>query len=119
VVSSVLRGSAAWRAGIDPGDEIVGIAGQRLAPAGGSTNGSMEGASVDAALRGRSAGDEVDVLVARDGRMLLLRAKLDPPRLDRVKIVPLPDAPFDARKAFQAWTGRPYAAWEKASRSAP
>jgi predicted metalloprotease with PDZ domain len=103
VVAHVLRDSAAQKAGIDPGDEIVGVAGQRL-----------EGTSVDGALRGKAAGDEVEVLLARDGKLLTRVAKLDPPRLERVKLVAQPDATPDARASFEAWIGRAHPAWEKA-----
>ena len=77
VVATVTRGAAAWRAGIDPGDEVIAIAGARL-----------EGAAVEATLRGHAPGAEVDVLLARDGRALSVRATLDGQRQDRVKLVP-------------------------------
>ena len=57
---SVTRESAAAsRAGIDAGDELIGVGGARV-----------EGANVEATLRGRAAGDTVEVLVSRDGRIL-------------------------------------------------
>ena len=59
IVASVTRGSAAARAGIDAGDELLGVGGARV-----------EGGNVEATLRGRAQGDAVDVLVARDGRIL-------------------------------------------------
>jgi predicted metalloprotease with PDZ domain len=101
VAAAVTRDSAAARAGIDPGDEIVGVGGLRV-----------EGASVEPTLRGRAPGDAVEVVVARDGRLLTKRAILDPPRLDRVKIVPKRDAPAAARAAFESWLGRQPVVWE-------
>jgi predicted metalloprotease with PDZ domain len=102
VVASVPRDSAAARAGIDPGDELLGIGGLRV-----------DGANVDAALRARSAGEAVDVLVARDGRLLTRRATLDPARPERLKIVARRDASPAARAALEAWLGRPHPAWEE------
>jgi predicted metalloprotease with PDZ domain len=102
VVASVARDSAAWRAGLDPGDEIVGLGGQRV-----------DGGTLDPVLRGRAAGDSVDVVIARDGALLTRSITLDPARLDRVKLYPFPDAATPAREAFKAWLGRLHPGWEK------
>jgi predicted metalloprotease with PDZ domain len=103
-VASVTRDSAAARAGIDPGDELLGVGGARV-----------EAVGVEATLRGRAAGDVIDVVVARDGRLQTRRVTLDPPRPDRVKIVAKKDASDAERAAFQAWLGRPHPAWEAAA----
>jgi predicted metalloprotease with PDZ domain len=102
VVASVTRSSAAQHAGLDPGDEVLGIGGARV-----------ENGNIEAALRGRSGGETVDVVVGRDGKMLTRQATLDPPRADRVTLVAKPDAPESARAAFRAWIGRPHPAWEE------
>lgn len=102
VAASVTRDSAAARAGIDPGDEIIGIGGARI-----------EGTSVESGLRGRAPGDAVDVLLARDGRLVTRRVTLDPPRPDKVKIVARRDALPAAREAFEAWLGQPHPAWDQ------
>jgi predicted metalloprotease with PDZ domain len=102
IVAAVVRESAAWRAGVDPGDEIVGVAGARV-----------EGIAVEAVLRGRVAGDVVELLLARDGRLLTKQATLDPQRHDRVKIVAQRDAPPAARDAFVAWLGALHPTWAK------
>ncbi len=99
-VSSVTRGSTAWRAGIDPGDELLALDGQRI-----------DGVNVDAALRGRTPGATVDLLVARDGRIVSVPAVLDGQRQDRVKIVAKPDASAGARAAFTAWLGQGHPSW--------
>jgi predicted metalloprotease with PDZ domain len=99
-VASVTRGSAASRGGIDAGDELVAIAGTRV-----------DGPSLDAVLRGRAPGDEVEVLLARDGRITTAQVKLDPPRPDRVKLRADPDATPAAREAFARWLGEPHPAW--------
>jgi predicted metalloprotease with PDZ domain len=98
-VASVMRGGAAARAGIDPGDEVLGVGGVRV-----------EG-NIDATLRGRAPGDAVDVLVAREGRILTKRLVLDGPRLDVVKLVASPEATPAARAAFLAWLGAPHPTW--------
>jgi len=99
-IAVVTRDGAAWRAGLDAGDEIVAVGGARV-----------EGASVEVTLRGRAPGDTVDVVLARDGRLLTRRVTLDPPRHDRVKLVADRDAPPAARDAFTAWLGEPHPAW--------
>ena len=104
VVASVTRDSAAARAGLDPGDELLGVGGARV-----------EAAGVEVTLRGRAAGETVDVIVSRDGRILTRRATLDPPRPDRVKIVAKKDATPAERAAFEAWLGRPHPAWDAAA----
>ena len=101
-VASVTKDSAAWRAGVDPGDELLGIGGQRI-----------DGVNVDAALRGRTAGEKVDLLLARDGKLLTRVATLDPARMDRVKLLANPEASSDARAALEAWLGRPHPLWER------
>jgi predicted metalloprotease with PDZ domain len=103
IVASVTRDAAAARAGVDPGDEIVGVQGMRL-----------EGANVESALRGLLPGEAIDIVVARDGRLATKRATLDPPRRDRAKIVAQRDASPAARAAFAAWLGGPHPAWSEA-----
>ena len=65
-------------------------------------------------MRGRTAGDVVDVLVARDGKLLTRQATLDPARPDKVKLVARKDATPAQREAFEAWLGRPHPAWSAA-----
>ena len=100
VVSTVARGSGAWRAGIDAGDELIAIGGMRV-----------EGASLEAQLRGRAPGEAVDVLVARDGRLQTKTVSLDAPRQDRVKLVAKAEASAGARAEFASWLGQPHSAW--------
>jgi predicted metalloprotease with PDZ domain len=102
VVASVTRDTAAWHAGVDPGDEIVGVRGTRV-----------EGTNLEIALRGLAAGQTVEIVVVREGRLVTKRATLDPPRLDRVKIVARRDAPPAAREAFASWLGGPHPTWSE------
>lgn len=96
VVAVVVRDSAAWTAGIDVGDELVAVGGMRV-----------EGASLDTVLRDRAPGQTVDVVFSRDGRLCVKVVTLDAGRLERVKVVPIRDAPGAAREAFEAWLRQP------------
>jgi predicted metalloprotease with PDZ domain len=106
--SSVARESGAWRAGIDAGDEIIAVGGTRV-----------EGTSLEVSLRGRSPGDTVEVVVARDGRLHTKAAILDPPRNDRVKIVARADASSSARATFAAWLGQAHPLWAGRAEAPP
>ncbi|HEY1691786.1 MAG TPA: PDZ domain-containing protein [Polyangiaceae bacterium] len=107
-VASVTRDSAAARAGIDPGDEVLGVGGARV-----------EGANVEATLKERAPGDTVDVVVARDGKLLTRRVTLDPPRTERVKLVARKDASPETRAAFEGWLGRMHPAWDESPKEVP
>jgi predicted metalloprotease with PDZ domain len=97
-VIGVIREAAAHRAGIDPGDELLAIAGRRL-----------DGVVLDVALQGKRPGDTVEVLLARDGRTLTRELVLDPARADKVKLTMKADASDEARVEFAAWLGDEYA----------
>jgi predicted metalloprotease with PDZ domain len=92
IVESVPRGSAAHRAGIDPGDEIIAIADHRL------TEGRL-----DLPLIGLSPGSTVRVLTSRDGWIRPLDLTLAPPVLSEAKLIPLPDPPESARHLYEKW----------------
>jgi predicted metalloprotease with PDZ domain len=99
-VANVQRDAAAQRAGIDPGDELIAIDGRRV-----------ESTSLDGLFAGRSPGDSADVVVARDGRLLTRSVALDPPRRDKVKIVPLADATPEQRALCTHWLRETPPAW--------
>jgi predicted metalloprotease with PDZ domain len=94
IVTSVVRASAAWRAGFDSGDEIIAIGGARV-----------EGTNIDGTLRGRAPAEMVDVVSVHNTRLVTRSVVLDPPRADRVKIVFSPEASDSAREAFRGWLG--------------
>jgi predicted metalloprotease with PDZ domain len=100
IVASVLRDTCAFRAGIDPGDEILAVAGRRV-----------EGGNVDAALRGSQAADTVEVTLTRDGKIQVREVTLDPARPERVRLVARRDASEEARARFAAWLGETHPAW--------
>ncbi len=91
-VSSVARGGAAHRAGVDPGDELISIDGRRV-----------DSTSLDSALAGKNAGDRVEVIVSRDGRTHTLSLDLDGARLDKVRLVPNKDATPEQIALRAAW----------------
>lgn len=66
-VSRVRRDSPAWEAGFQVGDEILGLDGERVT------------GSLDAALGEREAGDVVEVLYARRGRLATREVTLGEP----------------------------------------
>jgi predicted metalloprotease with PDZ domain len=92
IVTSVLRGRAGHRAGLDAGDEILSVGGRRV-----------EGGKVDAALIGRAPGSEVEVVIARDGTLRTLRATLDPWPTERVRIAPSETASATQRSLLEGW----------------
>ncbi|MBS0444547.1 MAG: M61 family metallopeptidase [Proteobacteria bacterium] len=93
-VSHVLRGGAAERAGIAPGDEVLAVQGWRVR-------------RLDEALHVLEPGQPVPLLVARDQRVLGLELVLpDPAEAGgsvALQIVAEPSAPARARR--QAWLG--------------
>ena len=92
-VASVLRGSAAQRAGLDAGDEIVALGDKRVE------------ASLDAVLAGKRPGDSTTLLVCRDGLLRTLPVVLDPPRLDKIRLAAAKDATPEQNALRAAWLG--------------
>jgi predicted metalloprotease with PDZ domain len=106
IVSAVPRGGAAHRAGIDVGDEILGIDGRRI-----------DGPSaIEAALARKASGDAIEVFSARDGRTFARAVTLDPPRPDRIRLVARADATPEARARLEAWLA---GAFPKSDKSEP
>jgi predicted metalloprotease with PDZ domain len=92
LVTSVARGGAAQVAGVDPGDELVSIGAQRV-----------EAGAVDAAVALHVPGDEVAVVVAREGRIVPLLARLDEARPEKIRIVSRAEASDVERTLGAAW----------------
>jgi predicted metalloprotease with PDZ domain len=97
IVEAVPRGSAAHRAGIDPGDEIIAVAGRRL-PEG----------RLELPLHGLCPGTTVPVVLSRDAWLHTLDVTLAPPALTEAKLVPLPDAPEPVRQLYEKWIQDPF-----------
>jgi predicted metalloprotease with PDZ domain len=94
LVDAVVRGGAAHRAGIDVRDEIIAVGGKRV----------IEG-RVDLPLTGRSAGEKVAVVLARDGWVRELDVTLDAPLPGEPKIVVDPKRTPEQRALGEAWLG--------------
>jgi predicted metalloprotease with PDZ domain len=99
-VTTVLRGGAAERAGISPADELVAIEGWRV-----------DEANLDQHLRGHEAGDELRLLVVRDGRAVEATVTLDTARPEVTAIEPMADATDEQRAIVASWLGGLPAAW--------
>jgi predicted metalloprotease with PDZ domain len=91
-VATVARGRAAELGGIDPGDELIGMGGRRI-----------EGGSIDSALAGRRAGEEVEVIVGRDGRLRALKLRTEEARPHRIRLVAKDDATEAELALGRAW----------------
>jgi predicted metalloprotease with PDZ domain len=100
-VSGLVRGAAGMRAGLDVGDELLAVDDRRV-----------DYGNLDAAFAGHKGGDRVTLLVSREGRVRRLECQLDPPRQERVRLVPKKDAAADARSLCEAWLGERPSAWK-------
>ncbi|MGZ3416692.1 MAG: M61 family metallopeptidase [Polyangiales bacterium] len=92
IVTSVLRGRAAHKAGLDAGDEIVAIGGRRI-----------EGGKLDGALVGKTAGTKIEVVISREGKMRTIEAVLDPPPNDRLRLRMIEKATAAQKALLQGW----------------
>jgi predicted metalloprotease with PDZ domain len=99
VVEAVPRASAAHRAGIDTGDEIIAVANRRL-PEG----------RLELPLQGLRPETTVPVLLSRDGWLRTVDVTLAPPVPTEAKLVPLADASDDARQLYEKWMDDPFPA---------
>ncbi|MBW3657485.1 MAG: PDZ domain-containing protein [Actinobacteria bacterium] len=92
---TVLRGQAAWHAGLTGGDRLLAIDGLKVGRG-----------ELTPALRPYRAGDTVEVTVFRGPRLLTLPVTLDEPRPER-QLAMVPNPTLEQREAFRSWTGRP------------
>jgi predicted metalloprotease with PDZ domain len=93
VVDGVLRGGAAMRAGLEPGDELLSIGGRRIED------------SLEAALHARPPGAAVEVVVSRDGWLETFELILDPPTLNEGRLVLRSDATTSQLALLEQWLG--------------
>src|SRR5690606_11917038 len=80
MVTGVTRGTGAWSGGINVRDEILAINGERLDANGRELNRLMQTTAV---------GDQLDVLIARDGKIRELTIALTADAAGSFRIVPL------------------------------
>lgn len=81
-VNQVLRETAAWNAGINVRDELIAVNGFRLDAAG---------KELDRLLREQKAGDQIKVLLSRDGMLQEIAVSLQQDRNKRFVIMPVPN----------------------------
>ena len=94
MVTGVNRGTGAWDGGINVRDEIIAINGERLDANGKEFNRVMQTAAI---------GDELRVLIARDGKIRELNIRLEKDTKGMFGIVPLQNATPEQEKLGKIW----------------
>lgn len=94
MVTGVTRGSGAWNGGINVRDEILAINGERLDANGRELNRLMQTAAV---------GDQLEVLIARDGRIRELTITVTKDAKGSFRIVPLQNASPEQQALGKTW----------------
>jgi len=95
VVTNVMSGSGAWVNGINVKDEIISIDNIRI-------NSSLE---IDNLLKSAKPGDEIQVLVSRDGILKPLSVTLSQNNTKQYFIMPLGNITEDQIEIRKAWLG--------------
>ena len=85
-------GGAAWRAGVNAGDELLALNGDRI------------GGGLDSLLRRYAPGDEVELALFRDGALETLFLTLDPVSADHAIEID-ENAGYRARELRRDWLG--------------
>jgi predicted metalloprotease with PDZ domain len=96
IVGASVAGTAASRAGLVPGDELIAINGLRV----------RKETLVDR-LQRLDAGEQVELLVSRHDRLFELTLELDLARPERYEILPGPEAGKRESERLQSWLGQP------------
>lgn len=92
VVEQVLRNSAAWDGGLNVGDEIIAVNGQRVSKG-----------LLSALLNGSAPGDRWEVLISRDGLLRVLPITLDVDTRVRYVIEKRADATPEEKALYEQW----------------
>ncbi len=92
IVTKVIRDGAGWAYGINVNDEIIALDGKRTD-------------DVDTYLAGKKVGDEIDVLLNRDGVLHSLKAKLGEDRTERINIVKTKNISEQQQVVYKKWLG--------------
>ncbi len=98
VVTGVTRGTGAWDGGINVRDEIIAVNGERLDANGRELNRLMQTAAI---------GDELAILVARDGKIRELNITLGKDNKGAFSIVPLQNATPEQERLGKIWLSLP------------
>jgi predicted metalloprotease with PDZ domain len=93
-VYEVLEGTPAWRAGVQPGDELLAIDGFKASAD-----------AVEARLHERKPGDKVALALFRGDRLVQHEATLDAAPWAKAAIVRRPEASEAERKLYEGWLG--------------
>ncbi len=96
-VAGVFDDSPAAAAGISPGDEIIAMAGTRIA-----SESDLRGR-----LRSWRAGSQVELALFRRDRLLEVGVELAPAPPNKIEIAVTAGASEEAKRAFEAWLGTP------------
>ncbi|MBC5773221.1 M61 family metallopeptidase [Pontibacter sp. KCTC 32443] len=91
MVSAVSKGSSAYEAGLNVKDEIVAVNGYRVAN------------DLDRYVNGLQPGEELDVLIARDGILQNLSVKILKDTRTRYKFEKLPNPTAEQVKIYNTW----------------
>lgn len=76
-ISKVVKGASAERAGVREGDILLAINGERIDARGDYQDAQYGALSISHVVRGRAfVGDEVEILVLREGKEVVLKGKL-------------------------------------------
>lgn len=97
MVEQVLRNSAAWNGGLNVGDEIIAVNGQRV----------MSG-MIDALEKGSTPGDQWSVIISRDGLLRVLDITLEVDTRVRYQIEKRADATEAEKALYEKWLGTPF-----------
>ena len=93
-IKGVDRNSSAWEYGLNVDDEIIAVNGNRL---------DQQGRELDQAMTYSQVGDEVVILVARDGLMLEISVKLKASEKVSYYIERNPEASEEERRLGDIW----------------
>lgn len=91
MVRSVSRGTSAYAAGINVNDEIIAVDGYRV------------GDDVTQFVSGRTVGDVLEVLIARDGKLMLLEVPMQKDDNVRYRIEQLPNPTNEQKQILAKW----------------
>lgn len=94
VVTGVTRGTGAWDGGVNVRDEVLAINGERLDANGRELNRLMQLADI---------GDQLDVLIARDGKIRELTVTLGADTKGAFRIVPQQNASPEQEQLGKIW----------------
>lgn len=94
MVTAVTRGTGAWDGGINVRDEILAINGERLDANGRELNRLMQSAAI---------GDQLDVLIARDGKIRELTITLSADTKGSFRIMPKQNASPEQERLGKIW----------------